>query len=166
MIPLADRRIDIGAAEAPERETEVRREHADDRVAFIVQGQAFAHSVWRGTEFAPPKVRADEGYRSCPDLIFARRKVAPERRLDAEQGEEVRGNELRAHAFGFARARQAEAEPAPDGHSGERLILFLPVTKIRVRERGDVKIRHSPVERHELLGLRVGQWIKQHAINY
>src|SRR5262245_57103612 len=133
MIPLADGRIDIGAAEAPEPETEVRRDHADDRVAFIVQRQAFTHGVRRGTEFAPPKVRADEDYGSGPDLIFARRKVATERRLDAEQGEEVRGDKLRAHAFSFARARQTEAEPARDGHSGERLILFLPVTKIRVR---------------------------------
>ena len=33
-------------------------------------------------------------------------------------------------------------------------VLFLPVTKIRVGEAAIFKIRHAPVERHELLALR------------
>ena len=107
IVPLADRHIDIGAA----IEREARREHADNRVALVIQGQAFAQHIRRSTELALPKLCADQDHRGGAGLIFARRKVAPQRRLHAEHREEIRRDPPPADALGFARADQTKLDP-------------------------------------------------------
>ncbi len=66
---------------------------------------------------------------------------------------------------GFARADEGETRRARNGHRGEGLILSLPVTKIRVGDGTRFEIRLALMERYELLGLRVGQRVQEHAID-
>src|SRR5262249_38258426 len=48
----------------------------------------------------------------------------------------------------------------------ERLVFFFPVAKIRVGNGAGRKVGLALMERHELLRLRKGQRIEQHAVDY
>src|SRR5262245_29671152 len=125
-VPLADQRKNIAST----KQREVRRQHADDRVALVVQPQDFSHRVRRLREFALPQGGADDSYGAGAGLIFLRPKVPPQGGINSEHREELPRDEPRTDALRFASACQAKAESAHNGHRGKRLVIFLPVTKI------------------------------------
>src|SRR5262245_64489763 len=84
-VPLADQRKNVAGA----KQREVRREHADDRVALVIQPQALAHRVRRLREFALPQGGANDYYGAGAGLIFVRPKVPPQGGSNSEHIEEL-----------------------------------------------------------------------------
>src|SRR5208337_5174170 len=125
----------IGFAEIAEWQFDAHREHANNRVALIIQRKALAHCVRRGTEYPLAKSSADYSHGAGTGPVFARRESPPHRRFDAQHSEEIRGNPLALYTLGFAFAGQAETKWPHDGHRGECPVPALPVEKIWIGDR-------------------------------
>ena len=84
VFPLTDWDEYLGfSAGAEHSEVKVGGDHTDDRVTSAVQSHTFAHNVGRGRELALPQAFTDQGDGAGADLVFSRREIAAEQRLDS-----------------------------------------------------------------------------------
>src|SRR5262245_38169375 len=89
-------------------ELEIGRSNPDDGEALIVECELFPDDTWIITKPAPPEsVTQDHRWNRARTVLF-REKVAPEQRLDAQSGEELRRDKPSWNAFRFTRAHEVE----------------------------------------------------------
>src|SRR4051812_14285878 len=139
--PLTDRDKHFPSGRSRRKIMKACRNHADDGVDFSIKRDALPHDVPLRTELATPQAFADQRNRRGADFIFTRSKRATEKRLRTKNWEEVGRDELPRHLLGFPGSRQAERRTAPNCHCGECVVVLLPVTKIKIRDRSKFEVR-------------------------
>ena len=87
-----------------ERPPELRRQHADDLERPSVQRHRAADHRRVGAKAPAPETIAQQDDAIAADGFLLGAKVASERRLDADDVEELRTSLERPHALGFAAA--------------------------------------------------------------
>src|SRR5262249_1790498 len=70
------------------------------------------------------------------------------------------------YLFGITQSGKVESVTPKDSHGRERLILFLPVAEIRIRNRAILEIRLALAEGDEFFRMRVGKRVQQHAVDH
>ena len=161
---LADGGVDVAILAV---ESEAGRNHADDLVGGAIEGHRFADNIERGTEFAAPQTAAEKRNGRSAGVIVTRKKSAAENGRYAQRGEKIRGNHVAGEALGdFAGTDEVVVLVAVNGQGGKCFCVALPVEEVGISERSLVEPGHFFIDGDELAGLRVGQRIEQHAVDY
>src|SRR5208283_1650126 len=143
-----------------------RRNYTHDDVALPVEDDRLPKNVRVRTKFAPPQAFSKKSDGSSPNLILARNKGAPGEGLHPQQRKHIRGDELSLHLLGFTSTGQAERVAAIDRERRKGVILFLPIAKIRIRDRAVLKVWLALAESDQLVCLRERQRIQQHPVDH
>src|SRR5262245_42218233 len=114
-------------------ETEIWRQHTDYCVALIVERNRAANDTRVGIEAALPQSVADDGDALAAGTVLRREKIASERELRAEHGEEASGRVSPLQPLRLARAGQRRLTSGIPGNAFERPAVFAPFEEMRAR---------------------------------
>src|SRR5439155_21061614 len=113
---------------------EIRRGHADNGEALVIERDWLAQDAFLGPESALPKPITQNRYRHRTGTVVFGGKVAPAKRTDPKRLEKIRRNYLPLEPFRLARAAKIETLPAAlRGHGFERCALAAPIRKVEIR---------------------------------
>ena len=140
--------------------------NADDGVDFAVQRDAPSQGFGRRAKFALPDSVAENSHRSRARPVLLRAKIAAEQRLEAQCREKFCGNHVRVQAQRFSHAGHIEIVRPKRAQVGKGMIVFLPVEKVRIRDRAFLEGPRSRIDGHKFTGIRKRQRIQEHAVDH
>src|SRR5215213_10050296 len=117
------------------RKLKASRHHADDGISLAVQVEWLADDAVVTAEPSLPERVTQHYYMARTGLVLRAGECTPELWRDAEQWEEVRGDETSFESFRFARAGQVETFIRDRGHAFEECVLIAPVDEVCRRRR-------------------------------
>ena len=149
------------------RELEAARHHADDLCGPAVEIEVALDRAGIAAELPLPEAVAEDdehrlfGAAARAGFVFG---VGPsEDRPHAEDVERVRGRERRADADGVARAGEGHARDVPRGDPAHRAVARLVVEDFLVGHPRLVEVGPAAPDRHEAVGIAVGERRDEHA---
>jgi hypothetical protein len=150
-------------------EPKVARHHADDLVRHEIDDHGAAENVPVASEPSlPVPVAEDRGWRATGRIVFQREPPAQQGR-DSERREHTVCHRHRRDLLGLAGSCDGGGVGRPHAELLEGLALVAAGGVHAGREGGVLEDltadRHPVVDAHELVGVRIGQGLDQHAVH-
>ena len=124
----------------------VRRHHADDRIAFAVQGQRLIKDARLPTEAPlPQRITQDHNGRSS-GLVFIVGKDSSNERFGAESGKQIGGTLGCRNPLSFTVTSEVVAVAIEDTYLLKHMGLVSPVGEVRIRDRHLVEHRAALIK--------------------
>src|SRR5436309_2080191 len=161
-IPLTKERVDIRRAAI----FKPSGYDTDDREILAVQRQRFADDLGARSKPPLPQSSADHRHRARADVILLAIKVPAEDWRNTEDCKEIRGDALSTDVLGFTYTGQVQALPIESSQAFKRVILVLPVYKVRIGERRHVVLRDFFAERHQPDRVLEGERLVEQAVHH
>ena len=163
IVPLAEGDEDVAVSAVEE---EVGGKDSNNGEGGAVEIDGVTEDLGRSAEAAVPEAVTEESDGSCAEAIVIEVEVAAPGGMDFEGRKELRGDHEAIHAQGGAVAGEVVILVAIHGHGGESFVPGLPVEEVEIAD-GSLRLSAvALVDGDQLAGLRVGERIEEHAVDY
>ena len=142
-----------------------RREHADDRIRLVVEGDGATDDTGVTAKVAQPEgVREDHGPRARrQDLL--RREESAEQRPDVEDASVRVVGANHPQLLGPLQALERHGAGRDPGHLSERRHRALVVEEVGIGQRAAVVAAYRHTQLDDAIGIGKGQWPKQYGVD-
>src|ERR1700744_928451 len=131
---------------AAQREGKRPRQHADNRIGLIVQIYGSSNHIGPRAKPSSPRPIAQDHYIRTAWPVFPGVEISPQDRLYAKRAEKSAAHPFALHRLSAGARAQKIAASCVNIERAERLVLSLPVKKVRIRKRPARQLRVALVD--------------------